>query len=96
MNKILKLLSVTIFYLFLISGSSISDENKIKIGLLVPLSGDNAELGKQIIKATRMALKEINTDTIEIYPKDTGSNPKKTLKSFLKFRLSFGLMIINE
>ena len=87
MNKILKLLSVIIFYLFLISGSSISDENKIKIGLLVPLSGDNAELGKQIIKATRMALKEINTDTIEIYPKDTQSDPNITLRSAKEFEL---------
>ena len=87
MNKILKLLSVIIFYLFLISGSSISDENKIKIGLLVPLSGDNAELGKQIIKATRMALKEINTDTIEIYPKDTRSDPNITLRSAKEFEL---------
>ena len=52
MNKRLKLLSAIIFYLFLVSGSSISNENKIKIGLLVPLSDDNAELGKQIIKAT--------------------------------------------
>ena len=87
MNKILKFLSVIIFYLFLISGSSISDENKIKIGLLVPLSGDNAELGKQIIKATRMALKEINTDTIEIYPKDTQSDPNITLRSAKEFEL---------
>ena len=87
MNKILKLLSLIIFYLFLISGSSISDENKIKIGLLVPLSGDNAELGKQIIKATRMALKEINTDTIEIYPKDTQSDPNITLRSAKEFEL---------
>ena len=85
MNKILKLLSAIIFYLFLISGLSISDENKIKIGLLVPLSGDNAELGKQIIKATRMALKEINTDTIEIYPKDTQSDPNITLRSAKEF-----------
>jgi len=87
MNKILKLLSLIIFNLFLISGSSISDENKIKIGLLVPLSGDNAELGKQIIKATRMALKEINTDTIEIYPKDTQSDPNITLRSAKEFEL---------
>ena len=87
MNKILKLLSLIIFYLFLISGSSISDESKIKIGLLVPLSGDNAELGKQIIKATRMALKEINTDTIEIYPKDTQSDPNITLRSAKEFEL---------
>ena len=54
---------------------------------MIPLSGDNAELGKQIIKATRMALKEINTDTIEIYPKDTQSDPNITLRSAKEFEL---------
>ncbi len=66
---------------FFIIGKTFSEENKIKIGLLVPLTGDNAELGKQIVKATRLALKDINSDKIEIYPKDTQSDPGTTLKS---------------
>ena len=81
MNKIFIFLFYLILSFFFIIGKTFSEENKIKIGLLVPLTGDNAELGKQIVKATRLALKDINSDKIEIYPKDTQSDPGTTLKS---------------
>ncbi len=84
MNKIFRFLFLIVFNFFLISEQTFSDENKIKIGLLVPLSGDNKEIGKQIVKATRMALKEINSNKIEIYPRDTQSNPNKTLSSAIE------------
>ena len=41
--------------------------------MLVPMTGDDKKIGQQIIKATRMALKDIDSDIIEIFPKDTGS-----------------------
>ena len=81
MNKFFTFLLLIILSFFFIIGKTFSDENKIKIGILVPLTGDNAELGKQIVKATRLALKDINSDKIEIYPKDTQSDPNKTLSS---------------
>ena len=81
MIKIFKKLSF-IFLIFISAFfNSYADENKIKIGMLVPMSGDDKEIGQQIIKATRMALKDINTNNIEIIPKDTGSNPILALKS---------------
>ena len=86
MNKFFIFLFLIILSFFFIIGKTFSEENKIKIGLLVPLSGDNANLGKQIVKATRLALKDINSDKIEIYPKDTQSNPNTTLKSALELR----------
>ena len=85
MKKIFTFLFLFTLNLVLICGQSYSEDTKIKIGLLVPLTGDNAEIGKQIIKATRMALKDINSDMIEIYPKDTKSNPDKTLLSANEF-----------
>ena len=81
MHKIFRILFLLFFNLILIIEQGYSNEKKIKIGLLVPLTGENAELGKQIVKATRMALKDINSNEIEIYPKDTRSNPNKTLES---------------
>ena len=81
MNNIFRFLFLLFFNFYFTIGQSFADENRIKIGLLIPLTGDNAELGKQIVKATRMALKDINSDNIEIYPKDTQSNPTKTLRS---------------
>jgi len=81
MNKIFIIIFFSICNLFLSTTYGVSDDDKIKVGLLVPLTGDNAEIGKQIIKATRLALKDINSDRIEIFPKDTRSDPNKTLKS---------------
>ena len=54
---------------------------KIKIGLLVPLSGVNSEIGQSIVKATRLAINKIDNDLIEIIPKDTESNPDRTLRA---------------
>ncbi len=86
MNKIFRILFLLILNFFLIIGQSFSEEKKIKIGLLVPLSGDNEELGQQIVKATRLALKDINSNKIEIYPKDTESDPNKTLQSAIELQ----------
>ena len=81
MYKLIKIFTLT-FFSFLIQYSPVfSFEEKIKIGLLVPLSGDNKEIGQQIIKSTRIALKDINSKNIEIIPKDTKSNPNQTIKS---------------
>ena len=81
MHKFFKIIFVTLFlYLFGYS-YGFSDDEKIKIGLLIPMSGENKELGQLIIKSTRMALSDIGNNKIEIYPKDTGSNPSKTLQS---------------
>ena len=80
MNKIFIILFLSIYNLIFIN-NGFANENKIKIGLLVPLTGENAEIGEQIVKATRLALKDINSDKIEIYPKDTKSNPDNTLRS---------------
>ena len=84
MNKFLKIL-FSVFLIFLFKTSiSYSDEVKIKIGVLAPLSGENASLGKQILNSLKMALIDINNDKIEIYPKDTKSDPNITLRSALE------------
>ena len=84
MNKIFIILFLSFCNLIFIIDSSFTEESKVKIGLLVPLSGDNAEIGKQIVKATRLALKDINSGKIEIFPKDTQSDPNKTLRSAIE------------
>ena len=81
MNKNFKFLIVIFFILFFDNNHSISLEKKIKVGLLVPLTGEDEKLGKLIIKSTRMAIEDLNTNVFEIYPKDTGSNPDKTIES---------------
>ena len=79
--------------IFSIHSHANSENDKLKIGVLVPLSGDNKKIGEQIIKATKLALKDINTKKIEIYPKDSGSNPTQTLTSASEF-LNMGINIV--
>tara|TARA_B100000767_G_C19712157_1_gene513279 strand:+ start:55 stop:1209 length:1155 start_codon:yes stop_codon:yes gene_type:complete len=84
MNKFFIILFLSFYNLLFTVSDGFAEENKVKIGLLVPLTGDNANIGKQIIKATRLALKDINSDKIEIFPKDTQSDPNKTLRSAIE------------
>ena len=86
MNKIFKLFLYVFLNLFIFSFSFASDEGKIKIGLLVPITGENSNVGKQIIQAVQLALKDIKNDQIEIYPRDTQSDPKKTLSSAVELK----------
>ena len=65
----------------------------IKIGLLVPLTGKNYEIGQSIIKSTRLAVNKINNSSIEIIPKDTKSNPIDTLKAAKEFQ-NLGIKIV--
>jgi ABC-type branched-subunit amino acid transport system substrate-binding protein len=94
MNKIFIILFLSFCNFIFIFCSSFAEENRVKIGLLVPLTGDNSELGKQIVKATRLALKDINSDIIEIFPKDTKSDPSITLRSAIELKqLGINLVI---
>ena len=80
MNKIIKII-LLLALTFLVSAEEVLASEKIKIGLLVPLTGKNSEIGKSIIKSTRLAVNKINNLSIEIVPKDTQSNPDDTLRS---------------
>ena len=84
MIKIFRILLIIIFSSLVFFSHAVANEKKIKIGLLVPLTGDNAKLGKQVVKATRLAIKDMNTNQIEIYPKDTQSDPNITLQSAME------------
>jgi hypothetical protein len=75
--KIILLLTLTFF----LSLGRVFAQEKIKIGLLVPLTGQNSEIGQSIIKSTRLAINQINSLSIEIIPKDTASSPEITLRS---------------
>jgi len=72
---VLKVLLIIVFS----NLKAISDE-KVKIGLIVPLSGEYSYIGNSILKSTRMALNKINDDRITVIPKDTKANPIDALK----------------
>ena len=51
-------------------------ENKklLKIGVLVPLSGEFKNIGESFLKAIHLALKDISTRNIKFYHKDSKAN----------------------
>ena len=80
MIKIIKIISI-LSLILLIPVKEVLANEKIKIGLLVPLTGKDKEIGQSIIKATKLAIIKINNSDIEIIPRDTESNPETTLRS---------------
>ena len=79
----MKIFIKIIIFLCLVSVLNIQKvlaEEKIKIGLLVPITGLHSEIGKSIIKSVRLAINKIDNPLIEILPRDTQSNPSITLR----------------
>ncbi|MDC0944054.1 ABC transporter substrate-binding protein [Candidatus Pelagibacter sp.] len=93
MNKFIKIIFLLALNFSLLLSFSTKASEKIQIGLMVPLTGPNKELGQSIIKAVRLALKDINNNSIEIIPKDTASKPNKALKSAFELK-QMGVRIV--
>ena len=76
------LIKIIIFFsiIYIFSNSNIWANEKIKIGLLVPITGKDSQIGKSIIKSIRLAINKIDSSLIEVVPKDTMSDPEITLK----------------
>tara|TARA_B110000238_G_scaffold189609_1_gene221874 strand:- start:616 stop:1764 length:1149 start_codon:yes stop_codon:yes gene_type:complete len=87
--KFILLLTLTLSSFF----GGVFAEEKIKIGLLVPLTGEDSEVGQSIIKAVQLAINQINNSSIEIIPKDTASSPEITLRSAKELH-SLGVKIV--
>ncbi len=79
MKTLIKFLMVLVITICTINQTAYSIE-KIKIGLIVPLSGENSLIGERIIKSVRMALNKINDKKIIVIPRDTKSNPIDALR----------------
>ena len=79
MKSLFKKILILIF-ICLLPTSKIFAEDKIRIGLVVPLSGEYSTIGDSIIKSTRLALNKINDEKFEIVPEDTKANPIDALK----------------
>ena len=86
MNKLTKIIFITFISLVLLSFKTVAASEKIKIGLLVPMTGKNKDLGQSIIKAVSLAVKDIDSDLIEIIPKDTATKPNQTLRSAFELK----------
>ncbi len=79
MKPIFKFLSFLLITFYFLTQSVFSEE-KIKIGLIVPLSGEYSNIGQSIVNSVRLAINKINNNKIEIYPRDTKADPNTALK----------------
>jgi len=88
----LKILILLIF-ISLINLQKLHSEEKIKIGLLIPLSGNQSDVGKSILQSIRLAINKIDNRNIEILPKNTKNDPLETLVAAKELKLE-GVKIV--
>ena len=92
MKILLKIIILLIFFP-LINLQKIYAEEKINIGLLIPLSGEQKEIGKSIMQSVRLAINKIDNSNIQIIPKDTKDDPTRTLAAAKELELK-GVKIV--
>ena len=78
MNALIKLFNILIFVISF--NNNAFSEDKVKIGLVVPLSGEFREIGSSIVNSIRLALNSIDDEKIEILPRDSKGKPETALK----------------
>ena len=78
-NKISFLISVLI--ILTVSSFPTLASEKIKIGLLLPLSGENKDIGTSVLRSVSMAVNRIDSSKIEILPKNNFDDPEQNFKA---------------
>jgi len=72
--------SILAYLLLTINSGAVAQEKKsenkniLKIGVLLPLSGQFQDIGESFLKAIQLALDDISNENIKIYPKDSKGN----------------------
>ena len=70
---------ILLFFIWPFNLQKLQAQEEIKIGLLIPLSGKQSDIGKSIMQSVRLAINKIDNSNIQIIPKDTKNDPVKTL-----------------
>ena len=79
------LLTINSFAVDQNSNENLENQNILKIGVLLPLSGKFHKIGESFLKAIQLALMDISNENIKIYPKDSGGNALDTYLAAKKF-----------
>ena len=93
----IKIIITFLSYIFLLFNTLVvADENneKIKVGLLAPFSGEYRTLGESLLLSTQLALEEIGNNNIIIVPRDSGSNDKKKLDLAIQEIIGSGAKVV--
>ena len=92
--KKLFILSILTYLLFTINSPASSqnlqekdsnDKKLLKVGVLLPLSGEFQDIGESFLKAIQLALYDISNENIKIFLKDSKGNPLGTYKAAKEF-----------
>ena len=65
--------------------SNLENEKILKIGVLLPLSGEYQKVGESFLKAIQLALYDISNEDVKIYPKDNKGNALNSYLSAKEF-----------
>ena len=84
---------ILLIFIWLFNLQKLQAQEEIKIGLLVPLSGKQSDIGKSIMQSVRLAINKIDNPNIKILPKDTKNDPVKTLAAAKELELE-GVKIV--
>ena len=93
MKKIITF-SILTYLLFTINSSRADDNlnknnlknsNILKVGVLLPLSGEYQDIGESFLNAIQLALHDISNENIKIFPKDSKGNALDTYKAAKEF-----------
>ena len=93
MKKLL-IFSILTYLVFTINSSAVNqnlnennseNEKVLKIGILLPLSGEFQNLGESFLKAIQLALFDISNENIKIYPKDSKGNALNSYQAAKEF-----------
>ena len=87
MKKIITFLILT-YLLFTINSGRANEnlnENNLKVGVLLPLSGEFQDIGESFLKAIQLALYDISNENIKILPKDSKGNALNAYQAAKEF-----------
>ena len=82
---ILTYLSFTINSVAITQEKKLENKNILKIGVLLPLSGEFKDIGESFLKAIQLALYDISNENIKIYPKDNKGSALRTYQAAKEF-----------
>ena len=82
---IIAYLSLTINSAAIAQEKTSENKNILKIGVLLPLSGEFQDIGESFLKAIQLALYDISNENIKIYPRDSKGNAFDAYKAAKKF-----------
>ena len=90
----IKIIITFLSYFFIMFNSNLIADEKLRVGLLAPFSGEHRNLGESLLLSTQLALDEINDENIIIIPRDSGTNDNDKLNLAIKEIISNGAKII--